>query len=106
MSIPALRGSRSHHRLRWARTASVSRGWSAAERLAIVRQDQVATFLLKKSPFTAAETARLRSVSAQLGFDVLYAPDATGSAPGLALSALELGAGALRHLRRPWAIST
>ena len=31
---------------------------------------------------------------------------ATGSAPGLALSALELGAGALRHLRRPWAIST
>lgn len=31
---------------------------------------------------------------------------ATGSAPGLALSALELAAGALRHLRRPWAIST
>jgi CelD/BcsL family acetyltransferase involved in cellulose biosynthesis len=31
---------------------------------------------------------------------------ATGSAPGLALSALELGAGALRQLRRPWAIST
>lgn len=31
---------------------------------------------------------------------------ATGSAPGLALSALELGAGALRNLRRPWAIST
>ena len=31
---------------------------------------------------------------------------ASGSAPGLALSALELGAGALRQLRRPWAIST
>jgi hypothetical protein len=31
---------------------------------------------------------------------------ATGRAPGLALSALEAGAGALRHLRRPWAIST
>jgi spermidine synthase len=51
------------------------RGWSAAERLAIVRQGRVATFLLKKTPFTADETARLRSVASALGFDVLYAPD-------------------------------
>jgi hypothetical protein len=34
---------------------------------------------LKKSPFTAAETARLRSVASELGFDVLYAPDAIGA---------------------------
>src|SRR5262245_50846309 len=50
-------------------------GWSAADRLAIVRQDRVATFLLKKSPFSATEVARLRSVSDRLGFDVLYAPE-------------------------------
>jgi len=62
-----------------AQEACAARGWSAAERLAIVRQDQVATFLLKKSPFTAAETARLRSVAGELGFDVLYAPDAIGA---------------------------
>jgi hypothetical protein len=62
-----------------AQEACEARGWSAAERLAIVRQDRVATFLLKKSPFTAAEAAQLRSVSGELGFDVLYAPDATGA---------------------------
>jgi spermine/spermidine synthase len=62
-----------------AQAACEARGWPAAERLAIVRQDRVATFLLKKSRFTAAETARLRSVARELGFDVLYAPDATGA---------------------------
>jgi spermidine synthase len=62
-----------------AQEACEARGWSAAERLAIVRQDRVATFLLKKSPFTAAEAAQLRSVARELGFDVLYAPDATGA---------------------------
>ena len=65
-----------------AQEACAARGWSAAERLAIVRQDQVATFLLKKSPFTAAETARLRTVADELGFDVLYAPDAIGAGAG------------------------
>jgi hypothetical protein len=34
----------------------------------------VATFLLKKTPFTADEIARLRVIAAQLQFDVLYAP--------------------------------
>jgi hypothetical protein len=57
-----------------AQAACDSRGWSAADRLAIVRQDNVATFLFKKSPFTAAEAADIRAVAAQLGFDVLYAP--------------------------------
>ncbi len=36
-----------------AQEACARRGWSAADRLAIVRQDNVATFLLKKTPFTA-----------------------------------------------------
>ena len=57
-----------------AQEACARRGWPAADRLAIVRQDRVATFLLKKTPFTAAEIAQLRAVSDRLGFDVLYAP--------------------------------
>ncbi len=43
-----------------AQEACAERGWSVTDRLAIVRQDRVATFLLKKTPFTAAEIARLR----------------------------------------------
>ena len=35
----------------------------ASQHLAIVRYDRVATFLLKKSPFTAEEVAQLRAVS-------------------------------------------
>ena len=58
-----------------AQAACEPRGWSVADRLAVVRQDQVATFLLKKSPFTADEILRLRGVSERLGFDVLYAPN-------------------------------
>jgi hypothetical protein len=58
-----------------AQEACESRGWSAAERLAIVRHDRVATFLLKRTPFTPEERARLRAIASQLGFEVLYAPD-------------------------------
>ena len=43
-----------------AQAACESRGWSAADRLAIIQHDRVATFLLKKSPFTSAEVAQLR----------------------------------------------
>jgi len=57
-----------------AQAACEHHGWSAAERLAIVRQDRVATFLLKKTPFTAGEVAQLHGVADRLGFDVLYAP--------------------------------
>src|SRR3954451_12998226 len=57
-----------------AQEACARRGWPAADRLAIVRQDRVATFLLQKTPFTAAEIAQLRTISDRLGFDVLYAP--------------------------------
>src|SRR4051794_26259352 len=57
-----------------AQAACEARGWTVQDRLAIVRQDRVATFLLKKSPFTAEEILRLRADSTRLGFDVLYAP--------------------------------
>ncbi|HEY3162453.1 MAG TPA: hypothetical protein VGJ78_26025 [Vicinamibacterales bacterium] len=57
-----------------AQDACAERGLDASTRLAIVRFDRVATFLLKKQPFTPAEVARLRDVSAQLGFEILYAP--------------------------------
>jgi hypothetical protein len=62
-----------------AQEACAQRGWSAADRLAIVRQDRVATFLLKKTPFTADEIAQLYGVANRLGFDVLYAPGDSGA---------------------------
>jgi len=61
-----------------AQAACEARGWSAADRLAIVRSDRVATFLLKKTPFTTDEIARLRETAARLRFEVLYGP---GPAP-------------------------
>jgi spermidine synthase len=57
-----------------AQAACEGRGWDAAPRLAIVQHERVATFLLKKTPFTRAETDRLRAVAGRLGFRVLYAP--------------------------------
>ena len=57
-----------------AQEALEARGWSAADRLAIVRQKDVATFLLKKTPFTAGEIAELHRIAAELRFDILYAP--------------------------------
>jgi hypothetical protein len=64
-----------------AQAACEARGWSAAERLAIVRHGRVATFLLKRAPFTAAEVAQLQGVAARMGFDILYAPNAA-TGPG------------------------
>ena len=64
-----------------AQAACESRGWRAADRLAIIQHDRVATFLLKKSPFTSAEVARLLATADRLGFRVLYAPGVDGSAP-------------------------
>ena len=69
-----------------AQAACEARGWDAASRLAIIQHDRVATFLLKKTPFTAAEVTRLREIAAELRFNVLYAPssppDSAGAAPG------------------------
>jgi hypothetical protein len=62
-----------------AQAACASRGWDAASRIAIVRQDRVATFLLKKSPFTATEIEWIRAIAGRLEFDVVYLPRAAGS---------------------------
>jgi hypothetical protein len=61
-----------------AQAACEARGWSAADRLAIVRQGRVATFLLKKSPFTSGEIAQLQDITRRMGFEILYIP---GGAP-------------------------
>jgi hypothetical protein len=62
-----------------AQEACAARGCSAARQMAIVQQERVATFLLKKTPFTAEDVHKLRSVSADHGFTVLYAPGQTAT---------------------------
>ena len=57
-----------------AQAACAQRGLDASKHLAIVRFDRVATFLLKKTPFTEAEVARLQQFAHDLEFTVLYAP--------------------------------
>ena len=57
-----------------AQEAAAERGLDPARHLAIVRLDRVATFLLKKTPFTSDDVARLQRLSADMGFTVLYAP--------------------------------
>jgi hypothetical protein len=57
-----------------AQDACAARGLECSRHLAIVRHDRVATFLLKKSPFTADEVRRLQDVTRTLGFTLLYAP--------------------------------
>lgn len=57
-----------------AQDACAERGLDARTRLAIIRYDRVATFLLKKQPFTPEDVARLQDVSQRLGFSILYAP--------------------------------
>jgi spermidine synthase len=57
-----------------AQEACAERGWDAKSRLAIVQHERVATFLLKKTPFTKIEIARLRDLAGRLQFHVLYAP--------------------------------
>jgi spermidine synthase len=57
-----------------AQDACARRGWRADERLLIVRFGKVATFILKRSPFTAAEVDRTVDAAQRLGFEVIYAP--------------------------------
>jgi hypothetical protein len=57
-----------------AQEAGARRGWNAADRLAIIQFDKVATFLMKKTPFTADETRTLAAAARDLGFAVLYLP--------------------------------
>ena len=65
-----------------AQEACAARGMDAARHLAIVRHDRVATFILKKTPFTPEDIRRLEQVSKDLGFVILYAP---GIEPALAI---------------------
>src|SRR5687768_12650546 len=72
-----------------AQAACESRGCSAADHMAIVQQDRVATFLLKKSAFTKDDVEHLRMTANNLGFTVLYAPGQTDTShdyPKLVLS--------------------
>ena len=72
-----------------AQAACETRGCNARDHLAVVQQDRVATFLFKKTPFSAADVDRLRTVSERLGFIVLYAPgqaDATNDYARLVLA--------------------
>ena len=66
-----------------AQTACAERGLDPARHLAIVRFDRVATFLLKKSPFSEADSAMLLRRAGDLGFTVVYAPgvEPQGHAP-------------------------
>jgi hypothetical protein len=64
-----------------AQAACEARGWNAADRLMLVRQDRVTTFLLKRSPFAATEIATIRDAAARLGFEILYAPGERSAAP-------------------------
>ena len=57
-----------------AQDACAARGLDAARHMAIVRYDRVATFLLKKTPFTAVEVDGLRALARELGFSIVYAP--------------------------------
>ena len=58
-----------------AQEACAARGLDPARHLAIVRHDRVATFLLKKQPFTPEEVdAPARRTPDAMGFVVLYAP--------------------------------
>src|SRR5437773_2795455 len=67
-----------------AQAACESRGLEASSRMAIIQYGQVVNFLLKRSPFTGSEVARLTETAGRLGFQVLYAPGVDGSAPTVA----------------------
>ncbi|MFB3854260.1 MAG: hypothetical protein ACE148_10610 [Vicinamibacterales bacterium] len=60
-----------------ARAACEERGLDASERIVVIGHDKVATFLLKSTPFTAAELSTLTEVSRSLDFEPLYLPGQT-----------------------------
>jgi hypothetical protein len=62
-----------------AQQVLAARGLDAAQHLAIVRHDRIATFMLKRQPFTADETDRLRRLASGMDFEVLYLPNVTGT---------------------------
>jgi hypothetical protein len=50
------------------------RGWDCRSRIAIVRHNNVLTFLMKRTSFTPDEIQRLQRVTSDLQFTILYAP--------------------------------
>jgi hypothetical protein len=62
-----------------AQEACAERGLDAARHIAVVRFDRVATFLLKKTPFSATDSQRLVALAGELGFTVLYVPGHAGT---------------------------
>jgi spermine/spermidine synthase len=64
-----------------AQEACAMRGCRPSAQLAIVRQNDVATFLLKKTPFTSDEIDHLKALAGELRFDVLYVPGLRGIDP-------------------------
>jgi hypothetical protein len=63
-----------------AQEACEARGLDPRQHLAVVQHDRVATFLLKKSPFSTSEIEELHDVANAMRFNVLYPPRA-GSPP-------------------------
>jgi len=57
-----------------AQESCARRGWNAADRMAVIQNGNVATFLFKKSPFTPQETLDLDTIAEQQGFSILYRP--------------------------------
>jgi hypothetical protein len=60
-----------------AQEACARRGLNAADHLAIFQHEDVATFLLKKTPFTPAERTTLEAAARDLRFTILYLPGPT-----------------------------
>ncbi|HSK11509.1 MAG TPA: hypothetical protein VK911_18130 [Vicinamibacterales bacterium] len=57
-----------------AQEACARRGLTAHDRLAIVQHGKVATFVLKREPFTPEEVRHLEALARTLQFTILYAP--------------------------------
>ena len=64
-----------------AQAACAERGLDPSRHLAIVRFDRIATFLLKKTPFSGDDSRRLADLAGELGFSVLYAPGVETAPP-------------------------
>ncbi len=65
-----------------AQEACARHGLSAADHLAVIQNEGVATFLLKKTPFDAADRERLAAAARDLKFSILYLPGTTAEPMG------------------------
>ncbi len=64
-----------------AQEAFERRGVDAASRIAIIRHERVMTMLTKREPFRREEIEKLAEESRALGFEIVYLPGVTLSAP-------------------------